>query len=71
MTKLFRRKSTGSTVASIDMEEAIDDSGEILVSTTATSIKQIVVKEEEAVDNISAGSADHIISELDISSSSD
>jgi len=69
MNKLFRRKSTGSTVASIDTEEAIDDSGEILVSTTTTisSNKQY----EEAVDNTSAGSADHIISELDISSSSD
>jgi len=39
MNKLLRRKSTGSTVASIDTVEAIDDSGEILVS-TATSTKQ-------------------------------
>lgn len=71
MNKLLRRKSTGSTVASIDTEEAIDDSGEILVSTT-TSKQQIIVKEEAIdIDNTSAGSADHIINELDISSSSD
>ena len=69
MNKLFRRKSTGSTVSSIDTEEAIDDSGEILVSSTATNTNQYI---EEAVDNtFSAGSADHIINELDISSSSD
>jgi len=67
MNKLLRRKSTGSTIASIDTVEAIDDSGEILVS-TATNTNQYI---EEAVDNTSAGSADHIISELDISSSSD
>ena len=65
MNKLFRRKSTGSTFASIDTE-AIDDSGEILP--TISSNKQY----EEAVDNTSAaGSADHIINELDMSSSSD